>query len=84
MKESQKISTNFHIRYCFQISYPQAFSDFVDGFKIFNFSPVDFLPFSCSFSTDYVTSLMFSTLWPIMAVGFLFMVFNLVIYNHSR
>ena len=57
-----------------QIDMPVNFSKFMDGFKIFSFSVVQILPFSCVYKTDFVDSLIFTTVWPMICGGLLFVV----------
>ena len=58
-----------------QIKMPESFTSFIQALKVFDFNIISIMPFSCVSPTDYVDTLMFSTLWPLMFGALLFIIF---------
>ena len=59
----------------FQISFPSSFNKFINVFTPLNLSMVDIVPMSCMMESDFIQSLIISTLAPFIFTCFLFICF---------
>jgi hypothetical protein len=69
----------------FSITYPASLTAFFSFTKILNFALVQILPLSCMYQADYITSMMITTLLPILGTALLFIAFAVELaYKYRR